>query len=59
MGKLIIKSERKIQIQKKPSVGISEEIYNKLKNLSEETGYSMTELTNRMIEYAFNNLEVI
>lgn len=59
MGKLIIKSERKIQIQKKPSVGISEEMYNKLKNLSEETGYSMTELTNRMIEYAFNNLEVI
>lgn len=59
MEKLIIKSERKIQIQKKPSVGISEEMYNKLKNLSEETGYSMTELSNRMIEYAFNNLEVI
>lgn len=59
MEKLIIKSERKIQILKKPSVGISEEIYNRLKKLSEETGCSMTELTNRMIEYAFNNLEVI
>lgn len=59
MGKLIIKSEKKPCKQKKPCVAISEEVYYRLKNLSKETGCSMIALTNRMIEYAFNNLEVI
>ena len=49
MGKLIIKSEKKPCKQKKPCVAISEEVYYRLKNLSKETGCSMTALTNRMI----------
>lgn len=58
MKKLVIKSEKKAWIQKKPCVGLSEEIYERLKELSEETGKSMTELANTILEFGFENLYV-
>ena len=59
MEKLIIKSEKKPWQQKKPCVGVSEDVYNRLKELSEETGKSMTVLANIIFEFGFKNICIV
>lgn len=53
MEKLVIKSEKRPWQQKKPCVGVSEDVYNRLKELSEITGKSMTAIANMIFEFGF------
>lgn len=60
MEKLQTVSEKKVSIlTKKPCVGLSEEVYDLICELSEDTGVSKTMLANKMIKFAYKHLEII
>lgn len=60
MEKLKIVSEKKaIILPKKPCVGLSQEVYDLICELSEHSGISKTVLASEMIKFAYKYLEIV
>lgn len=56
-GKLVLQADNRRESGYKP-VFIGSNYHTKLKNLSSSTGLSMRVLTEKMLELAFDNLEI-
>lgn len=54
----IVKEKKQIR-EKKLCVGLYKETYDKLRNLSDDTGKSMTELAVEILEFGFNYINIV